>query len=226
MYYSPKILALLLLGTLTRNANGCDDRPVIVSQQGETGEHSFNTVDTHETVQDFYHYTNYGFDFEHIVPTEKGRSMMFIHRDLDTCELSLVTVHDHKPNDTILGKVRLWFSGDIEDEIVVKDDADDSYVVETLASGVRTSVFWKFTLPARKDGFAFNLGDDTFDCFTVNPRLFQGITSFKWAYPITNGGTDIAFHALNMGTGNVITVCAPPEQASPVKLNLLCEVMI
>jgi hypothetical protein len=227
MYYSPKILALLLLGTLIRNANGapCEDRAILVTQQGDPKEYEFKTVDSKDTVEDFYDYTNYGYNGVSIVPTEKGRSMMFIHRNIknDDCELSLVVVHDHKANDAILGKVRLWFLPDIASKIKVKDDGNDSY----SGNGQRTTVLWKFR-QNEKDGLAFNLGKD-FECFSVNPRGFQGITDFVWAAPTKTTGTDtnkndVVFTPLSMATGKVIEVCRAAQEEEPEALYLRCEV--
>jgi hypothetical protein len=228
MYYSPKILALLLLGTLTRNANGvCDDLVIEVSQGDK--EYTFNTVDTHQTVEDFYDYdSNYGYNG--LVETHPDSSMMFVHRNLldnDDCELSFVVVNDH--SDYTPCKVRFWFSGDIKQHLKVQDDPSDTFVIYNWpATGVKkTDAFWNFNSRPGIKGCAFTLGKE-FDCFSVTTRVQLGIDLFTFAAPSTKGGTDFAYTPLDRtaGADYEIQVCMSPQTEDPEILKLKCTAIL
>jgi hypothetical protein len=225
MYYSPKVLAFLLLGTLTRTANGlCGKDLVIEVTQGAT-IYTMNTVDTGEDVEDFYGYTTFHPNYDGSVPSSSGRSMMFIHRDTSAtgCPLSFVAVHEHNNND-ILGQVGLSFSaGDIRDDIKVLDDSDA--IIQVSGNGKRTSILWKFEENQSK-GFAFDL-DEEFECFTVSLRRMFAIDIYAWVSPMTIGGADFGFYDLDDTVkGQAIKICQG-EREDPVNggLTLKCTVL-
>ena len=97
----------------------CESVPIRIFQGGAhlgTG----NPVATAQNVQDFYGYD--GNSFTGPLPVAGQRSLVTIHQDSTTCELSLVIVHSKPHEGPFYSGLEMYVNGDLHDPLV-KDDA-------------------------------------------------------------------------------------------------------
>ena len=112
------VFFLLVSGILALVEGQCDPVPIRLFQNG-VNLGTVGPVSTAQNVEDFYGYKHKSFTGP--LPIAERRSLVTIHQDSTTCELSFVIVHGKPYADDIYMAAQMYINGDLHDPLV-KDD--------------------------------------------------------------------------------------------------------
>lgn len=139
--------------TAFKKDNGnCNNVPVYLVQEGSKVQ-SGSVLSTPQTVEQFYGYNFIRRTFsEHklVKPFMGGKTtILTIHQDSNTCELSLVIVHSKAFAGDLVASISMYINGDLWDPLV-KDDpeytrilfGDDEYDSIFLRRSGKTRIRW------------------------------------------------------------------------------------
>ena len=169
----------------------CDDVKIdVVQDRRERGRAT--PVATRQSVSEFYNYGSSNFNGPSSIPLAGKRSVVFLHQDKDTCELSLVLIHSKAGEGDFMGSVAMYITGELWNP-VVKDDpeftrfmlADDEYDQIYLRRNGFTRVQWYWSR-TETDGLAQPLPDGWRGCFEIDPD-FENAT--QEGQVVTFGGS-------------------------------------
>jgi PKD domain-containing protein len=155
------------------------DESCVTQNGAEVG--SYAPLTTDEDVVTFYSYNHpnqasYNGSYE----TLSGDSMIFVHRDSATGELSLVIVHD-QPNDGSGGSAHFDLSGlGAMASVLVRDDppsGGDAYSGPDSAGNASFDWHWQ---ECCTDGTAIGNIDWASGCVTVDPSFTNGIDTWSF----------------------------------------------
>jgi hypothetical protein len=175
--------------------------------QGSRYYGRFPPITTSTSVEDFYHYKHYSFNGDDIVPLLIDQSLFLIHyfdddddddnNESDSCDLSLVIVHDSK-DDSTGGQAHLVVTGNHENALVQDGPGDGSKSDQYLYLGEeadKTELFWEWGWQAgaskkyRTDGMADawdwdsnNYNDKHKGCLEVSAKFIAGIDAWRYVY--------------------------------------------
>ena len=154
-------------------------------------------VATKQTVEEFYAYD--GSSFRGNLPLGGSTSLILLHQDLDTCELSLVIVHSQPNAGNFLGVARtdMYITGDLWNPVVADDASGllggppweiDKYDELYLRRRGMTLIQWKFTV-ADTDGLAQPLpSPDWNGCIEVAANFYEVID--EWIFVSSDGSAN------------------------------------
>ena len=109
---------LLLSAIFVRVGAQCETVTIQLFQNG-ANLGTVNPVATAQNVVDFYGYESRSFTGP--LPIAERRSIVTIHQDSTTCELSFVVVHGKPHSDGVYMAAQMYINGDLHDPLV-KDD--------------------------------------------------------------------------------------------------------
>jgi hypothetical protein len=210
MMISPsKIISLLLVSPiLVRYAAGACQKNDTLEVTQEAVVSTFSPITTNQSVQEFYSYTT---SYNGPVPLMVDTSLIFIHRDNTTCELSLVIVHDTPgvfPSPITGGMVIMEISGNLANAVVKNDPTGDTYWYDQIGDVTRITWLWG---GVSNDGLAHVVDNLSSECIKVFFRFKWGIKSWKWVEPDDLGG--YTYHGLNLT--EPIEICAAEREPEP-----------
>jgi hypothetical protein len=177
-----------------------------------------STVTTAQTVVEFYDYRHHSFHGD--LPVAGDTSLITIHQDSNTCQLSLVVVHSAPWQEGRFGIAAFYVNGDLWNPLV-KDDPvytalpfhDDAYDDHIYRRPGFTNVLWHWR-PWETDGLAMPIVDDWVGCLLVEAIFDPVIEGFsfidnstieKWKYVSAGGVTT----ALSTVEGRRLYICFP-----------------
>jgi len=149
----------------------------------------FPPIKTKTDVVEFYNYKHYSFNGDDVVPLLIDQSLLMVHQydDDDTCELSVVIVHDSK-DDATGGQAHMLVSGNNEVPLVQDGPGDGSksdlyrYVPDLDA----TEMFWEWGWldtvgkKYRTDGMANKWESSDTKCLDVRAKFIFGIDAWRF----------------------------------------------
>lgn len=137
-----------------------------------------------------------------VIPEISQTSQIMIHGNGETCELSLMVLHDERGDDSG-GNAEFVISGDLTQAVVLDDppsDHPDDYVFDPVSATTTASWSWQGCCT---DGLAHILSPNFGfgDCITITPTLngFRNID--RWVFvsgPITDRVTEDNNRELSM----------------------------
>lgn len=183
-------LAFAIVATLVDGA--CPEVCLDVSQ-GSRYYGRFPPLSTPTSIEDFYKYKHYSFNGDEIVPLLIDQSLFLIHYfdDENSCDLSLVIVHDSK-DDATGGQAHLMVTGNHEDALVQDGPGDGSKSDRYIYLGTetdKTELFWEWgwqtgtSKKFRTDGMADAWDSDANDgCLEVSAKFITGINAWRYVH--------------------------------------------
>lgn len=155
-------------------------------------------ISTKKDVVDFYCYFCDGdpsFNSEDVISLVPDHSLIFVHRQEATCDLSLVIIHDSK-KDYSPGTATMNITGNLERSIVQdgRNSPSDTFTYD--ADKDETTCSWQWSWQKgkkyRTDGLAHSWHPESKDCIYVDSDFVAGIK--KWQFipgPLpASGSTD------------------------------------
>ena len=106
-------------------------------------------IRTRQTVEEFYNYKAESFGGPSDIPLAGKRSVIFLHQNAKTDDLSLVIIHSNRFGGNVMASAAMYITGDLWNP-VVKDDpeftrfmlADDEYDQLYLRRPGKTRIQW------------------------------------------------------------------------------------
>jgi hypothetical protein len=228
MFSSSTVIALLLVTALVLpTTQQCEDFGVEVTQRPNVWNHF--PVISNETVKEFYSYNNsIPFSYNGDISLQLRESVIFIHENELTCELSLVIIHNKVFSQY---DVEMNISGFLQFPVVQDDpplvlQAGDTYVYNSSTRS--TTITWD--RPAGiTDGMAHVLGNDFtqgVSCILLSPKFkpmspWGGFAFWGWLEP-TGGTRDGSYTRTYMKTDNDIRICRVPDSPEPYEPGEWC----
>ena len=176
-------------------ADDCDTVDIRLYQDGDEIA-QVEPIQTAESVQEFYAYDGTSFQGNYRLPLSGLRSVVAVHQDTNTCQLSLVVVHSAEGQGHAYGAVKFYFNGDMHNP-TVKDDpefrsdpfTDDSWddIFERREGWSKANWYFPWT---DTDGMAQQIVSDFVEddgCIQIDPVWDVGV--FAGA-PVTFGALE------------------------------------
>jgi hypothetical protein len=178
-----------------------------------------STVTTAQTVVEFYDYRGHSFHGD--LPVAGDTSVITIHQDSNTCQLSLVIVHSSSWQRGRFGSAAFYVNGDLWNPLVKDDPSytglgyhDDAYDDHIGRRPGFTSVQWHWR-PFETDGLAMPFVDNWVGCLLVDAifnskydvpfGFVDNMTIEKWIY-VSSGGVTTALSTVE---GRQLNICFP-----------------
>ena len=176
-------------------------------------------VSTAQTVEEFYGYNGGSFTGSTILPLAGDTSLITIHQDSNTCELSLVIVHSKPWEGPWFSAARMYINGELWNPRVRDDPTytdkvfhDDNYDTLYQRKPGFNSVEW-FWYYWETDGLAETFVPDWSGCLIVEPIFDVVLTNpnvgisypplSNWKF-VTSGGSTI-----NLDRDAPLRICLP-----------------
>jgi hypothetical protein len=196
MMFSHQTLTILVLsGFALYAAADCTPFTIKVSQGRSVLVDAAIPITEARDVEAFYNLVGSSTEASYegtVVLAESEKSLIMVHHDSDSCEKSLVIVHD-KRFDLTGGIVRFRITGNLTDPTV-----DDGLNVLSYNSGTdKTSMRWNWDACCT-DGVALplDLENRIPACITVEPSMFDRIDD--WEYVSEPSAGSLVYTPLSM----------------------------